>query len=407
MRFMIPIMSISAMILVSFILFRLFQNQASEVLLDLAVHPEIVSLLEDAGEDLRSLAKSDPENAGAYRQRFDNLQTVRQNLLILSRSRENLGSRYETILALVFGFIASVSVGIWFWNRRRLERRIAQLGPPLEDLAAGKTGIKAPLNGKDLLARMGRMIEQTGQLMAGQRDRIEYLKHLSEWQEAARRLAHEIRTPLTTMQMELQRLPALMETAPAETRDGAKRIQTSALEEIERLRQFTKGFSSFASIGKPQPDLVEINGFVSHFGGLFATAWPGVVLETKTESEACEIHMDKGMVRQVLMNLCNNAAHAMESQASAKLSLSSRILGNQAVIDVEDNGPGVDQTIASRLFQPYVTTRKRGKGMGLGLSISRKIMLEHGGDLELVATSPQGSRFRMSFPLAPQTRKES
>lgn len=399
MKILIPTTSILLMILVSLVLFKLFQNQTSEILLDLAVHPEIVSLLEEAGTDIRSLAKLNPEESAAYRQRFDHLQEVRQTLLILSRSRENLSSRYENILVLVFLFIAVTSAGIWFWNRRKLERRIARLGPPLEELAAGKTQIHTPIEGNDLLARMGGMIEQTAKVMAGQRDKLEYLKHLSEWQEAARRLAHEIRTPLTTMQMELRRLPSLVSQSSMEVQEGVGRIQESVLEEIERLRKFTKGFSSFAGIGKPQPEPVEIHGFLAHFGSLFATAWSGIILKTSVMERQSVVLMDKGMIRQVLMNLCNNAALAMDNQEGATLHLSCQTQGGQALIQVQDNGPGIDPSIVNRLFQPYITTRKSGQGMGLGLSISRKIMLEHGGDLELAASSPDGSCFHMIFPL--------
>jgi signal transduction histidine kinase len=108
------------------------------------------------------------------------------------------------------------------------------------------------------------------------------------------------------------------------------------------------------------------------------------------------------MVRQVLVNLCDNSALALgASSGDVTFSLGSE--GEWTVLTVADDGPGVPPAIQPRLFEPYVTSRRVGEGMGLGLAISRKILLDHGGDLELLAEREHGAVFRLLFPRIAET----
>jgi two-component system C4-dicarboxylate transport sensor histidine kinase DctB len=99
------------------------------------------------------------------------------------------------------------------------------------------------------------------------------------------------------------------------------------------------------------------------------------------------------MLRQVLVNLCSNSARA----GATTVSLGVVKNGSRVMLDVRDDGSGIPSSLRGRVFDPYVTTRKVGEGMGLGLSISRKLMLDHGGDLVLVETSEKGTTFRLLF----------
>jgi C4-dicarboxylate-specific signal transduction histidine kinase len=106
------------------------------------------------------------------------------------------------------------------------------------------------------------------------------------------------------------------------------------------------------------------------------------------------------MLRQVLVNLCDNSALAVKDRGTGRgkvvFTLSRTDTGT--ALDVADDGPGISSEVRPRLFEPYTTSRRIGEGMGLGLAISRKILLDHGGDLELLATSPAGTTFRLLFP---------
>jgi signal transduction histidine kinase len=97
------------------------------------------------------------------------------------------------------------------------------------------------------------------------------------------------------------------------------------------------------------------------------------------------------------VNLCDNTARALAGRAGT-IDLKVGVVKDMVSAEVSDNGPGVDPTVRDRLFEPYATTRGFGEGMGLGLAISRKILLDHGGDLELADTSSHGTTFRLTLP---------
>jgi signal transduction histidine kinase len=104
------------------------------------------------------------------------------------------------------------------------------------------------------------------------------------------------------------------------------------------------------------------------------------------------------MIRQVLVNLCDNSAHALAGRpGTVRLVLHPDFAADWVMLDVCDDGPGVPLELRERVFEPYVTTSPPGRGMGLGLAISRKILLDHGGDLELVPGG-EGAAFRLLLP---------
>ena len=106
-------------------------------------------------------------------------------------------------------------------------------------------------------------------------------------------------------------------------------------------------------------------------------------------------NIDRDLLRQVLVNLCTNSAHATSGTGTVDFTVTRA--GDRVFVDVSDSGTGIAPSIQSRIFEPYVTTRRIGDGMGLGLAISRKILLDHGGDLTLLSSSPAGTTFRLTL----------
>ena len=167
-----------------------------------------------------------------------------------------------------------------------------------------------------------------------------------------------------------------------------QRAAESVFEELDRLARFTREFSSFAAVAAPVLRNEELNHLVAEFCTTFANAWPGVALRF-VEGANVTVMVDRDMLRQVLANLCTNSA-----KAGAR-SVTFAVKG--AEIDVTDDGAGIPESIRPRIFDPYITTRKVGEGMGLGLAISRKILLDHGGDLTLAETSAGRTTFRLTL----------
>jgi signal transduction histidine kinase len=347
MNLRLTIAALLAMTVLCIVAFAYVVRQVSFISVGLAAHDEVEAELRRSLEDQKKLAQLDPSSAEEYRRRFDSTHELISHLHVLALSRSEITRRIEMVLLALAGLFLSGALALFLVERRRIH--------------------------------------------ASQERRLRYLEHLSSWQEAARRHAHEIRTPLTCAQMEVERLVRA-------ARDGGDQEITEArqsiLDELNRLAEFTKSFTSFASVPKPKQEPVDLDAMIGEFCDTFAAAWPELRLHRDARSATAVAMVDRDMVGQVLVNLCNNSALAGARAISFRVARN----GVAAIVEVGDDGPGVAPEVRRRIFEPYVTTRPIGQGMGLGLSISKKILLDHGGDLDLV-DSGRGATFRLTLPL--------
>jgi len=325
------------------LLFWLVLHQISSVWLDVTLRPEVKRELERAMEDQKTLRTLDPRHRADYRKRFDDTHRLLNRIEVLRMNRKGMLRRFELTLIFVFALAAAAAaINLWLRHRRVQEQ-----------------------------------------------ERRDYLERVTALQETARRHAHEIKGPLTAARLELERWSDLVRANAGE--EEVARVQESVAEELDRLARYTRAFSSFAGLGRPVLRRESLGEMVQEFCSTFAGAWTGVVLEDRGRDAV--VCVDRDLFRQVLVNLCSNSAGAGASAVRFTIAKN----GPRVMLDVRDDGSGVPDSLRARIFDPYVTTRRIGEGMGLGLSISRKVMLEHGGDLELAQTSPSGTTMRVTF----------
>jgi len=389
--------TLCGMLLAAAAVLWLFDRQISGTWFRLGLQPEITSTLEQSLADQKSLARLDPERRDEYHARFETTQTLLNHLRILEHNRTEIARRWEMILLAAVAAVLAVAGGAHLIRQGRLDARIERLRVALVALSAGQEDLTIGDRGRDALSRIAGMIEETSRAMARDRKRLAYLKNLSGWQETARRHAHEMRTPLTAARLELARLERLLNPDDLE---GARQAAGSVGEELERLGRFTQQFTSFARLPQPRTAVHDLGTVVEEFVGTFASAWSNLTLRFESVGRPLPASLDRDMLRQVLVNLCDNSSLAVRAQGEGRGTVTLRPgeAGRTVCLDVADDGPGVPLEIHSRIFEPYVTTRQVGEGMGLGLAISRKILLDHGGDLELLASSGAGTTFRLTFP---------
>lgn len=329
----------------SALLFWLVLHQLSGLWLDVALRPEVRQALERSMDDQRQLRRLDPQQRERYRRRFDDTRTLLNRIEVLRLNREAMLRRFELALVVVF-LVAAALTTLLLWLRYRRAQEL---------------------------------------------ERRAYAERVTSLQEIARRHAHEIKGPLTAARLELERLGELVRRAAPQ--DEWIAAQESVGEELERLAKFTREFSSFGGIGSPVLRRESLGQMVEEFCATFAGAWPNLKLEEQGgDAIVCA---DRDMLRQVLVNLCTNSAGSAGQDGRILFRIVRQ--GARVMLDVRDNGTGIPVSMQRRIFDPYVTTRRIGEGMGLGLSISRKIMLDHGGDLELVESSERGTTFRLTF----------
>ena len=391
-RTLILVLTIAAVALLGF---GAFVRRVSLISFNFAGTREVRTLLDKSMEDQKQLRRLDPARSDDYHRRFDEIRGVVRMLDIVALNRAAITRRYELALLAAFAIVTVLALVLYAVALRRRERRLARLQRSLEALGRGDVDLAIGDRSGDVIGRIAQMIEATSRDIGRDRKRLQYLDHLATWQEAARRHAHEIRTPLTAARLEVDRLVEHVSARDTALAHDAQQAQVSIHEELDRLREFTRQFTSFARIGQPRLGEYDLWQAIEEFRAMFSGAWPQLRLVLEQASCDCAGRIDKEMFRQVLVNLCNNSALAGASTVTFRVHEDASRLR----LDVADDGPGIDPSIRLRLFEPYTTTRAIGEGMGLGLAISKKILLDHGGDLDAV-DSGQGALFRITLPKA-------
>jgi nitrogen fixation/metabolism regulation signal transduction histidine kinase len=221
------------------------------------------------------------------------------------------------------------------------------------------------------------------------------------WGEVARRLAHEIKNPLTPIQLSAERIRhKCMDGLAAPARDTLDRATRTIVEQVESLKAMVNAFSDYARPVPMQPEPVDINALIRDVVELYRGRHYPVDMRLDLDPAAPPISADPGRLRQVLHNLVLNAVDALADTPAPALTLQTRASGRGDARWVElqvcDNGPGFDAAVMDRLFEPYVTTKD--KGTGLGLAIVKKIVEEHNGALWAENPGEGGARLTIRLP---------
>jgi signal transduction histidine kinase len=364
----------------------------------LTAHKEVEAQLRHSLDDQKRLARLDPRSAADAHRRFDSTVTLLGHLRVLEINREMLMRQLEKLIAGAVALLLACGVTFYLFERRSREQRLVRLESGVAALSRGEGVVTLGERRRDVIGRIAAAVERSSRAAEADRQRLRYLEHLSAWQEAARRHAHEIRTPLTAIRMEVERLTSTLRDSPSDAAD-IDAARASILHEIAQLSEFTRNFTSFAAIPAPKKRPLDLNRFLAEFASTFSSAWPNLRLNVDYAGGSdTVVEADGEMLRRVLVNLANNSSLAVNG-AGGTLTFAIHREPNCVRIHVADNGPGVPPSIRARLFEPYTTSRDIGQGMGLGLAISKKILLDHGGDLDLASSSREGTTFRLTLPV--------
>jgi two-component system nitrogen regulation sensor histidine kinase NtrY len=229
------------------------------------------------------------------------------------------------------------------------------------------------------------------------------------WQEVAQRIAHEIKNPLTPIQLSAQRMlrhlerNAAGERSPATAADFEKVAAECAVlieREVQTLESLVDEFSQFARFPSARLAPADLNGIVSSALEVFQGRLEGIVLTTNLAATLPLVRADIELLRRVLVNLIDNAAEAMEGSKVRRLTVSTRVQndGDSVEVEIADSGQGISPEDKDKLFLPHFSTKERGTG--LGLAIASRIVAEHHGTLRVMDNTPTGARFVIRFPVA-------
>ena len=227
------------------------------------------------------------------------------------------------------------------------------------------------------------------QLVQAQRD--------AAWSEVARRLAHEIKNPLTPIQLSAERLQLkLAGKLQGAEADMLKRSTTTIIDQVGALKHMVDAFRDYARMPEAVLQPVDLNGLVQDVLTLYGSL--GRIIRTSLALDTPPVTGDPTQLRQVIHNLLQNAQDAVAGAADPQIEVVSARVGAMLRLSVADNGTGFPDKLLARVFEPYVTTKP--KGTGLGLSIVKKIIEEHGGRVEIENVVPHGASVTIALPLA-------
>ncbi len=226
------------------------------------------------------------------------------------------------------------------------------------------------------------------------------------WQEVAQRIAHEIKNPLTPIQLSAERLLRHLDRASA-ANPGAARTEFEKLaaecaaligREVQTLESLVDAFSQFARFPSARLAAADLNTIVSGALDLFKGRLEGISVRTDFASSLPVVKADPELLRRVVANLIDNAAEAMEGSAIRQLTIATRAESDDdaVVIEISDSGHGISPHDKERLFLPHFSTKDRGTG--LGLAIASRIVAEHNGSIRVEDNVPTGSKFLIRFP---------
>jgi len=270
-----------------------------------------------------------------------------------------------------------VAVGHWTLEHRLIgrqgERVLLLRGSPLEDVAEGGHVV---------------VFDDITDVVQAQRD--------IAWAEVARRLAHEIKNPLMPIRLSAERLEhKLAARLLPEDAQVLQRATTTIVNQVDAMKAMVRDFADFARPAAPQaPEPVDLAALTEEVLDLYGELEP--ILQRRIEHDLPALQGHATQLRQVLHNVLTNAKDALEGQAEPHLELDLRRAESGVELCLTDNGAGFPETLITRAFEPYTTTKE--KGTGLGLAIVRKLVEAHGGRVSIGNVEPHGARVRIFLP---------
>jgi nitrogen fixation/metabolism regulation signal transduction histidine kinase len=408
-------LALSMALLVAIALAVLLANRLSEPLGNLAEATQAVA----RGDFSRQAPVTSRDELGVLTESFNSmtrqLDDARRVVEANRMALESAKARLENILA-------NLSAGVLVFNRELAlsisnHGALAILGGDLDAFAADmRDQFRAhgaqPWQQEFELKRSGKTLMVRGTALADDPEggyvlvfdditQLIQAQRATAWAEVARRLAHEIKNPLTPIQLSAERLE--MKLSPklgAEDADTLARGTRTIVSQVAALKNMVDDFRDYARLPAPVFADLDLNALVQEVLALYETS--KVPISKKLAAGLPRVRADSAQIRQVLHNLVQNAQDALEQRKNRAepplVEVSTEASGEKVRLSVKDNGGGFPEEMMARIFEPYVTTKPRGTG--LGLAIVKKIVDEHRGELTIDNRVAQGAAVNVILPAA-------
>ncbi len=333
-----------------------------------------------------------PEVIAAKEQLTRTLRVYNSLSLIKERALQD-----QIIWSAAIVLVAGLSLLAIFAARKRahaLSRPVEELIAVANQVAAGDLQIQSEAHAQDEIRQLVEAFNAMIRDLRANREKLLAAERLAAWREVARQISHEIKNPLTPIQLALyrlkQRLPEAM-TAQEAVRESLHAIE----EELASFKHLAEEFSSFARLPQAHLSPESLNDIVQSTARLYENE---ARLELQLANDLPALQLDREQIKRLLNNLIKNAREACASPQSV-ICISTKYKGARVQLQITDNGPGLSAAARAHLFEPNFTT-KRG-GSGLGLVMVKRIVEEHSGTIVVESEEGKGTSFIISFNATP------
>jgi two-component system nitrogen regulation sensor histidine kinase NtrY len=324
------------------------------------------------------------------------------SLPLASRQREinhQVATLNQTVLlaAICFSLVAAT---LAYSPARRIAEPINRLTAATRRVAHGDFDVALDAPSQDEIGALSKSFNQMTSDLKRQREDLERTKKLEAWAEMARQVAHEVKNPLTPIQLSTEHLLRVVDDDSVDFKEVLTKCTDTILQQVRTLRQISMEFSTFANPAPIELEPTDFGLLVRETVEPYRQAPPsGVTVDLTVDATIPKVLVDKRLIQRTLVNLIENAFHALNGEG--RVSVVARPVESQekhwVEVAVSDSGEGIDPDLHERIFEPYFSTR--AGGTGLGLAIARKTVEEHGGTITLESEPGQGTLVRVRLPL--------
>jgi nitrogen fixation/metabolism regulation signal transduction histidine kinase len=327
---------------------------------------------------------------GDFFEQAQQLLSLRRLYTSISFSLDEIPRTFLYSFLLIYFVVIVFAVVLGVLISARISSPIKNLVQATEEIGRGNLDYQVEIRSKDEIGQLMTHFNQMAKNLKENQERMIYLEKMAAWQEIARRLAHEIKNPLTPIQLTIQQIVDQDSGEDQEYSNLLKESHQIINEEIGSLRKLVNEFSEFGRM----PELNLKQGHPAQIIKEVAGLYPQHKIEMSLPGESVIIECDEDRIKRVLINLLQNAVQSYSNKKPITINLVEN--ENEIEIQVRDQGPGMTPQVKKQIFEPYFSTKK--SGVGLGLAITRKMIEEHGGRITVESEPGKGSCFTVYLP---------
>ncbi|OLC90526.1 MAG: hypothetical protein AUH86_22730 [Acidobacteria bacterium 13_1_40CM_4_58_4] len=323
-------------------------------------------------------------------------------ILLVGNSRRpyvELRQRIRAAALLAGGVGIVLAILFSGWAAARVTRPVEQLAAAAREVAAGNWDAQVPVTSADELGALAESFNRMTRELLEQKERLVQTERVAAWRELARRLAHELKSPLFPLQLTVENLIRAREQNPEQFEEVFRESSSTLLAEVANLKTIISRFSEFSKMPQPQFQRVDLNDIVQNVARLFQAQLgspnhPPIECKLEIAESLHPIAADPELLHRAISNLVLNAMDAMPRGGT--LTLRPRQDSDRAFVEVSDTGTGLTPEECERLFTPYYTSKAHGTG--LGLAIVQSVVSDHGGRISVRSQPGHGTTFLIELP---------